>query len=142
MRSTAEVTVPTLDLDGIQRVLQDAPVSVAILYGSHARSEATERSDVDVAVGFDESLSSVERTRARLDLIDRLQASLDAGAVDVVPLSAASDSLLREIHEDGVLLVGAEADVAAFGEPDRPDDTHDERMAEFDDLLGDIRRVV
>lgn len=53
------------DLDVIRSVLEEAPVTLAVLYGSHARGEARPGSDVDVAVSFRESLSSVECTRTR-----------------------------------------------------------------------------
>lgn len=36
----------------VARVLAEHPVSVGFLFGSHARGEATDRSDVDVAVAF------------------------------------------------------------------------------------------
>lgn len=54
-----------LDLDGIRSVLEEAPVTLAVLYGSRTRGEARSGSDVDVAVSFREPLSSVERTRTR-----------------------------------------------------------------------------
>lgn len=142
MERATGASVPSLDLAVVQRVLQEAPVSVAVLYGSHARGDVASGSDVDVAVGFDESVSSTDRTWARLDLIERLGAALETDRVDVVPLSNVSDALLREIHADGVLLVGEESDLSRYGDPEPPDDTHDERMGEFDDILAELERVV
>lgn len=142
MQRASDASVPQLDLGSIQRVLEEAPVTVAVLYGSHARSEATSRSDVDIAVGLSESMSSPERTQARLDLIEQIGAELDVDAVDVVPLSGASESLLREIRADGILLRGTEDDVTAYGDPEPADDTHEDRMDDFDELLADLERVV
>jgi len=42
-------------------------------------------SDVNLAVAFPDTLSSVERTRARLTLIERLSVALGTDDVDVVP---------------------------------------------------------
>lgn len=142
MRNASDVSIPSIDVSAMRDVLDDAPVSVAVLYGSHARGEATARSDVDVAIGFSDSLSSVERTQARLDLIERLGAALDVDAVDAIPLSGASDSLQREIRADGVLLHGSEGDLASYGDPGPASDSHDDRMAEFDEVLAELERVV
>jgi len=142
MQRASEVTVRSLDLDAVQGVLREAPVSVGVLYGSHARGEAAPGSDVDVAVGFDGSIDASERTWARLDLVVQLGDRLGTDDVDVVPLAGATDSLLRDVWADGVLLVGTPEELAAYGTPEPPDDTHDDRMAEFDDLLSDLERVV
>lgn len=142
MEHASEASVPSLDLEAVRDVLEDAPVRVAVLYGSHARGEATDRSDVDVAVGFDDSLTGIDRTHARLDLISRLADRLGTDDVDVVPLSGVRDSLRYEIWTDGVLLVGSRDDLAAYGEPEPPTDSHEERMAAFDEVLADLERIV
>lgn len=142
MQSASEASVPSLDLESIRDVLEQAPVEVAVLYGSHARGEATDRSDVDVAVGFDEDLSALDRTHARLDLMDRLEVALDVEPVDVVPLAAIPDTLLYEVWEDGILVAGSVEDLEAYGRPDPPEDTYEERMARFDEILSELERVV
>lgn len=130
-----------LDVDAIEAVLAEVPVSLGVLYGSHARDEATPSSDVDLAVAFVDSLSSVERTRVRLDLIERLTRRLGVD-VDVVPLDRAPPTLRREIREDGIVIVGSRADLDAYRESESETRTREQRLTEFDELLGDLERVV
>jgi len=129
----------SVDRDRLVTVLSDAPITVAVLYGSHARGEATDDGDIDLAVTFDDELDSAARTRARLRLIERLSAELETDAVDVVPLSRTEPALRRSIHEEGIVIYGT-ADAVPTGND--AETTHDERMATFDELLADIERVV
>lgn len=144
MRESSEATVPSLDVDTIVSVLAESPVTVAVLYGSHARGEATGQSDIDLAVAFEEELSSIDRTRARLALIERLSVELETDDIDVVPLSRATPALLREIRSDGIVLYGSEESVPRVSttESNVETETHEDRLAQFDELLTDIRRVV
>lgn len=139
MRTREDASIPELDVETIVEVVEDAPVTAAVLYGSYARGEETPTSDVDVAVEFDESLSSGERTRARLALIERLSTALGTDDVDVVPLLQASDELRREIFEDGVCIYGSPEEHAV---EDETATSHDERLADFDELLAELERVV
>jgi predicted nucleotidyltransferase len=123
-------------------ILDAAPVALAVLYGSVARGEADDGSDVDIAVAFEDDLSPAGRTRTRLDLIAELSAALDIETVDVTPLADASPELRRAIRADGVVLLGSADDLDAYV-GDLPDArSHDERLAAFDELLSDIERVV
>lgn len=129
-----------VDVSTVTRVLEAAPVQLAVLYGSHARGEADTHSDVDIAVAF-EDLSPADRTRARVSLIERLTATLNTDDVDVVPLSGISPELRHEIREDGIVLVGSADDLDAY--PTRePTTTHEERLDEFDEILAELERVV
>lgn len=144
MREISEATVPSLDVDMIVSVLAESPVTVAVLYGSHARDEAIDRSDIDLAVAFEEELSSIDRTRARLALIERLSVELETDDIDVVPLSRAPPALLREVRADGIVLYGSEESVPRVSNTESKveAETHEDRLAQFDELLTDIRRVV
>lgn len=144
MREISEATVPSLDVDTIVSVLAESPVTVAVLYGSHARDEATGRSDIDLAVAFEETLSSIDRTRARLALIERLSVELETDDIDVVPLSRTPPDLLREVRADGIVLYGSEESVPRVSNTESKveAETHEDRLAQFDELLTDIRRVV
>ena len=142
MRKREEVTVPDLDLDTIARVLDEGPVTLAILYGSYARGDTTAKSDIDLAVEFEESLSSIERTRARLGLIERLTTELETDEIDVTPLSRVSTELLQEILADGILVYGASANLEPYYGQSVEEENHRDRIAEFDDLLGELERVV
>jgi predicted nucleotidyltransferase len=118
MRELDETAIPGLDIEEIVRILERVPVTLGVLYGSHAQGEATGGSDIDLAVAFDESLSSVERTRARLELIEQLSTGLETDDVDVVPLSDAPSELLEEILTDGVLIYGSMTDLEPYqGQP-------------------------
>ena len=139
MREIDDVASISVDRDRLVSVFADAPVTVAVLYGSHARGEATDDSDIDLAVAFDDDLDSAARTRARLRLIERLSTELGTDAIDVVPLAHTGAALRRSIHEDGIVMYGATDTVPAAEESET---THDEQLAAFDDILADIERVV
>lgn len=142
MREREEVTVPNLDLDSIAQVFDEAPATLAILYGSYARGDATARSDVDFAVEFETSLSSVERTHARLGLIERLSTRLGSDEIDVTPLSKVSGELLGEILADGILIYGSATDLERYYGQSVDGTTRRDRLAKFDDLLAELERVV
>jgi predicted nucleotidyltransferase len=134
--------VPGLDLDAVAGVVAEFPVQVAVLYGSHARGDARAASDVDFAVGFETGLGSSERTEARLALVERLGAVLDTDAVDVIPLASAPPSLVEAVVADGVLLYGSPDDLAAYRDETGSPTSRAERLAEFDDILDSLERVV
>lgn len=129
------------DIEAVAGALEGAPISLAVLFGSHARDEARATSDVDLAVAFDDSLSSVERTRARLALIERLSRALETDAVDVIPLERAPDALVEEIRRDGVFLRGSRDELDARYLPDRMTARREEPEG-FDDLLADLDGIV
>lgn len=142
MDPAAENTDLSIDVDAIVSVLDNMPITAAVLYGSHARREATDHSDIDLAVMFDDSLSSVERTKVRLSLIEQLSRALKTNNIDVVPLPEAPSALRREIKTDGIVLYGS-SDVLSQSDDDvSTGQTHDDRMARFDELLTEIEQVV
>jgi predicted nucleotidyltransferase len=140
MRERPDTSAFDLDVEAFVDVLEDAPVTLAILFGSRARSTSHGSSDVDLAVEFSPSLSSVERTRVRMDLISELSRALDLDAVDVVPLSAAPTELRREIQADGIILYGDEPDW--FDSDGGSNPTHEETLARFDEIVDTLERVV
>lgn len=139
MRDRSETSTIPLDVDAVVQVFEGAPVRRGVLFGSFARREERTESDVDVAVEFDRSLSSVEQTKARLDLIERLSAALGLDEVDVIPLSRAPADLRREINRDGIALYGPSEPLDVH---DEGDGTHEDRIEQFDDILADLERVV
>lgn len=142
MREFDGTTNPDLDIEAIVRILEQAPITLGVLYGSQARGEATERSDIDLAVEFEESLSSTERTRARLDLIKQLSGELETDEIDVLPLPAVSNGLLEDILTDGVLIYGSMTDVDSYRERISSTSNHRDRLAAFDNILEELNRVV
>lgn len=142
MREREKVTIPDLDVGTIVQVLDDAPVTLGVLYGSHARGDSTPDSDIDLAVEFEESLSSGERTRERLGLIERLTMQLETDDVDVVPLPRVSAELLEEIIADGVLVYGSLTDLKRYDGQSVERTSSQDRIAQFDDVLTELERIV
>lgn len=141
MRDRSELSAPDLDVDALVDILDGAPVTCGVLFGSYATGDERSGSDIDLTVEFEPSLSSLERTRARLQIIEEVSVALGLDAVDVVPLSGAPESLRREIYEDGVLLYGS------LGDADAPSDVETEpdregTLARFDRVLADLERTV
>lgn len=100
------------------------------------------RSDIDIAIALDESLTSIERTHARLALIARLSATLGTDDVDVVPLSGITSTLYDMIHEEGVVVYGDPAEFEKRHDTESEPTTHEGRLARFDDVLAALNRVV
>lgn len=141
MRDRSEFSASGLDVDALVEILDGAPVTCGVLFGSHATGDERSGSDVDLAVEFESSLSSVERTRARLQIIEEVSVALGLDAVDVVPLSGAPTALRREIYEDGVLLYGSLGEVDTSVDEDTEPD-REETLAQFDRLLSEMERTV
>jgi predicted nucleotidyltransferase len=130
-----------IDLDAIHRVLDAAPVSLGVLYGSVARGDSHRRSDIDIAVAFEGTDDPADGARERLALIDDLSAALGTDDVDVVPIAAAPAELRRSIRRDGVLVYGSldrARDLLATPNPEADQAPLDS----FDEVLENIRRVV
>ena len=129
--------------DTVTETLGDHPVSVGFLFGSRARGETHEQSDVDVAVVFEGGEGShLER---RLALGADLALALGTDDIDVVDLRRASPSLVRAVFRDGDRLVGTEAEASQLREalladedddPRSPAERFDEALAAIDDHLA------
>jgi len=139
MRELDDTANPSVDTEQLRSVVVDEPITVAVLYGSHARGEADDSSDIDLAIGFAEQLDPTEQTRVRLRLIERLSTELGTDAVDVVPLDQIQPSLKRMIAEEGIVIYG---DPDAVPTATDTDSTREEAMETFDELLADIERVI
>ena len=127
-------------------VLTEHPVEVAFLFGSRARGEDHEHSDIDVAVTF-EGLEpgDSEYNGTLFGLSADLASALDTDDVDVVDLDRASPTLARTVLDEGDRLVGSEQEVREFrerlrasseGEPDRSP------AERFDDVLAKIEEHI
>lgn len=80
--------LPTGLPEAIVSVCRAHPVTVAYLFGSHARGTADAESDIDVAVLADPSISKEERHALKLTLGRALASALppSAGEIDIVVL--------------------------------------------------------
>jgi len=130
----------------VSAVLAEHPVSVGILFGSRARGNAHEHSDVDVAVAFD-GLEPGEPgyNDVLFGLGADLATALGTDDVDVVDLRRASSGLVRTVVDEGELVVGTERDLQDLcerlldGEVDgdrSPAERFDDVLAAIDDHLA------
>ena len=91
-------------LDTIRTYFAARPVKRAWLFGSYARGEADEQSDVDLLVDLDEQRPvGWELATWPLDL----QVALRVPAVDVVPRRSVYPNLLPFIQQDQLLIYEA-----------------------------------
>jgi len=123
--------VETVDLDAIRDVLDATEVEFALLFGFHARSEATDNSDLDIAVGFPDRLSDRDRFRARNRIDATLQEHAE-GTVDVSDIDALPVAVQHAALRDGIVLCGDDDAVADDRERVTAayESTADERAAE------------
>jgi predicted nucleotidyltransferase len=139
---------PTADGDGgpdwvetVESVLTDHPVSVGIVFGSRARRESHENSDVDVAVAFEDARpGDPGHLDERLSLGADLALALGTDDVDVVDVHSAPPALLRSIFRDGELVVGTEEAASRLQETLLADASMEARSPaeRFDDALEAI----
>lgn len=130
----------------VAATLTDHPVSVGFLFGSRARGEAHDRSDVDVAVAFEDTTPGESgHVDARLALGADLALALGTDDIDVIDLHAASPPLVRTVFRDGDRLVGTDDDVRqlrdailddADPDPRSPAERFDDALAAIDDHLA------
>ena len=124
--------------DIVAETLRDHPVSIAYLFGSRARGETHEQSDIDVAVAFEDDSSG--RLATRLGLGADLALALGTDDVDVVDIETAPLSLVRTIFRDGDRLVGSETEARRLRAAVVEDTEDDSRSPaeRFDDALAAI----
>jgi predicted nucleotidyltransferase len=130
----------------VTATLAEHPVSVGFLFGSRARGEAYDQSDVDVAVAFeDTSPRESSHVDAHLALGADLVLALGTDDVSLIDLHAASQPLVRVVLRDGDRLVGTNTDVRRLREailddadrdPQSPAERFDDALAAIDDHLG------
>jgi predicted nucleotidyltransferase len=122
----------------IRSVLTAHPVSVGYVFGSLARGETHQHSDIDVAVAFEQD-SGVSASERVLSLGADLALELGTDDVDVVDLRRTSPKVARSVLSHGVRLVGsAEAERELESELPRPDRDEQSPADRFDDALAAI----
>lgn len=114
---TVEATDRTFSfpVERVRSTLQDHPVAIAILFGSHATDASIPESDIDIAIAF-EGIRSGDSgyNTAFLGLSADLSDALGTDDVDLVDLHSMSPSLVEAIFEHGVLLIGTEETAAGL----------------------------
>ncbi len=128
-----------IDIAALTDTIAAYPVTLAVLFGSHARADAGEESDVDIAVAFDDSLTADQRLQQRIDLTTALMTTLKIDRVDVTDLDAVRPAVGKEAIETGQHLLGDQSTALAYRRrfESKLDDseTHEQRMQQFDALL-------
>ena len=130
----------------VAATLAEHPVSVGFVFGSQARGEAHDQSDIDVAVAFEDTdPGDPGHMDARLALGSDLALALGTDDIDVVDLQSASPSLIRAVFRDGDRLVGNKDDArrlrkVLLGDVEidnrSPAERFDEALAAIDDHLA------
>ena len=115
---TAETAALDASLvETLREVLQEHPVRLAILFGSHATGTAHSASDIDLAVELDSLRpADADYNEAFFGVSADLSAALETNDVDLVDLHSTTPALAASIFEHGVLLVGDQEHAAALRE--------------------------
>ena len=113
MPEDGEVTVEGVDIEGVREELRSRNLEFALLFGSHARGEAHNSSDVDITLQFHETMDDTERFHER----NRIDAELQAyasGFVDVSDIETLPTPVAHAALRDGIRLVGDQEAVESF----------------------------
>ena len=104
---TTEETELDVSVDQLQSLLDAYPVRLALVFGSHARKDASERSDIDIAVEFDDpELDASRYNKLFLGLGAELEVALSS-SVDLVDLHRVDPALAERILDEGILVLGS-----------------------------------
>lgn len=115
MTNAGEPSIEGVNITGMRDYLARTAVVFAVLFGSHARGQAEESSDVDVTLQFAEEMDDHERFHARnridADLQEYAERFVDVSDVDSLPTPVARAAL-----RDGIVLVGDEQAIEEYRE--------------------------
>jgi predicted nucleotidyltransferase len=136
-----------VDTEPAVQTIEQYPVRLAVLFGSQVRGTATVRSDVDIAVAFEETLSATERLDTRIEVTTALVKTLGTNDVDVTDLDSVRPEVGANALKTGTRLVGDPTLLQAYAkrfeqELKENEETHMERMRRFDALLERLETQV
>lgn len=95
-------------LDRVRGVLEDHPVSFAMVFGSAARDGVERANDLDLAVEFGEVRPTDDGySEVYLGLLSDLHDAL-AHEVDVVDVHALTPQFARAVFDSGVVIIGTQ----------------------------------
>lgn len=95
-----------LDLDPLREAIGEYPLSLAVLFGSHATDTVHSLSDLDVAVAFDDDVARERKLRLLDELTVAIQRATAIEAVDIVDLDTVGPAVGYAVLRDGILLRG------------------------------------
>lgn len=141
MANAGERDVEGVNVEGMCEYLARRDVVFAVLFGSHARGEADEASDVDVALRFPEGMDAHEQFRLR----NRIDADLQGYAdrfVDVSDVDSLPTPVAFAAVRDGVVLAGDEQAVDSYREQVEQtyEESADERKRERREFIDRLAR--
>ena len=133
-----------LPLETLEEMFEERSVSVAICYGSQAKGQTHDHSDIDLAVEFIDLRPGDEGYNdAFFGLFADVTETLGTDDVDLVDVHSLSGSLARAVFETGVLICGHPERIAALREeldtaPDErsPRKRLDEAIERMDEYLA------
>jgi len=139
MDSDGRSTAPNapLDREALRSTLEEYPLKVAILFGSHVEGTAHAQSDVDIGVVFEDECPEDERRELYLDLHSTLAMAVGTDDVDVTLLDDVPASVGRRALQSYEVLVGDSAVPADLRE--RYEETapsREEVLARLDEKLA------
>lgn len=94
------------DVDTLRAVLEEHPVRLAVVFGSEVTGQTHSRSDLDVAVEFDESVEGEHG--ALLSLHSAVASALDRNDVDLSLVPDLKPRVGLAAFSEGVLVLGPE----------------------------------
>lgn len=95
-----------LDLDALREAIGEYPLSLAVLFGSHATDTVHPLSDLDVAVAFEDDVARERKLRLLDELTVAIQRATAIEAVDIVDLDTVGPAVGYAVLRDGILLRG------------------------------------
>lgn len=135
-----------LDRAAICEVIDRHPVELAVLFGTHARGQSSQESDIDIAVAFDETVDQDDRLAARIDLFVDLSACLETDDIDIADLASIKPAVGEHAMRTGVLLVGDEASrrryLKRFQEKRPAPPSHEERMERLQSIVDRLKAQI
>lgn len=95
------------NLDTIKRkavpILREANISSAYVFGSHARGEATDSSDIDLLIDYGAiTKSAFELSELKYKLAEALNKSVDLVSIN----SLQNDYFSKQINKDKICILG------------------------------------
>lgn len=122
--------------DAVISRLREAPVSVAVLFGSRATGDATAGSDIDIAVSYEGTAAAA----AHFSLVADLTRILGRDDVDVARIDTVDPRIAVDALTHGEILVGSADDAARLR--DGLDDERQQRETEVSNRIDDAKRAI
>lgn len=134
----------TIDRDAIIDVLESHPVSLAVLFGSVVSGDRHPKSDIDIAVEFEDSSS--DTLDDRLSLIADLSVALETNEIDLAVIDDLDPYVGERAFHEGERLIGSEDQfeeerrrferLTRQEDRDPPGERYDAALARIERLIG------